>query len=111
MARKQATEQVAVRLVRQCGFRTAGVALGLLLAWTLYLDEYGHDPTIRELEGTTDRSNASYSRDLQRFRKAFPGEDTPAGLARALLAMRDFDVRKATVADVAGLPADSLVSV
>lgn len=79
-------------LLTQVVFRRVGVrrgmrALGVLSAWATWLALHdGERPTLRSLEGATERGRQSWQRDLHSFREAFPGEADPDRLARLIVA-------------------------
>jgi hypothetical protein len=80
-------ETLGVLVVRRAGFRRGTKALGLLTAYMLWMSTHdGSAPTLEVLAGETDRSRASWYRDLDDFRAAFPEEESPERIARALLA-------------------------
>jgi len=79
-----ASEAFGLVLTKRVGIRKAVRVVSLLLAWGWWYDLHGKSPTTRHLAGDTERSQASWARDLGAFREAFPDEESPERLALRL---------------------------
>jgi hypothetical protein len=98
--------------VRNAGVMKGAQAASVVVAWAVAVEDLGHElgadegghlsAAIREYAAYWKQSERTVWRELDRFKRAFPGEPTPARLAQ--IVRREADVRASSRTDLLAAP-------